>query len=79
MKFLKWAGIVWSVLATLIVILAVLVLKTPSKTEAHIFCAYNRVFVEFDEDGKRWGTTMLDYNGRPIPCEEHDVKIENTI
>jgi hypothetical protein len=55
-------------------------LKGKPVTETHAFCAYNRVFVEFEEDGKRWGTIMLDMNGRPMPChEENDIKVENTI
>jgi hypothetical protein len=30
------------------------------------------VFVEFEEDGKRWGTLMLDWGGKPIPCMEEN-------
>ena len=78
MKWLKWASIIWSVCASLLVILAFFSLKS-TKTETHLFCAYNRVFVEFEENGKLWGTMMLDYSGRPIPCDEEEVKIENTI
>jgi hypothetical protein len=65
---------------TLLVILAVLHRPKNNRVETHLFCAYNRVFVEFQEDGGRWGTLMLDSIGRPIPCFENDeVKIENTI
>ena len=77
MKWFKWAFIVWSVCATLIVLLAI---GSSSRTETHGFCAYGRLFVEFEENGKRWGTIMLDYDGRPIPCrEDSDIKVENTI
>ena len=78
MKILKWALIIWASCVTLLVLLAVSSKSTV--TETHVFCAYGRVFVEFDENGKRWGTIMLDYNGRPMPCrEDHSVKIENII
>jgi hypothetical protein len=30
------------------------------------------VFVEFDEDGNRWGTLLLNRHGKPIPCKEDD-------
>ncbi len=43
------------------------------QTRASTFCAYGRVFVEFEQGSKTWGTLMLDYGGRPIPCSEHDV------
>lgn len=65
---------------TLLVFLAVFQRPKDSKVETHLFCAYNRVFVEFEEKGSRWGALMLDAVGRPIPCfEDNEVKIENTI
>ena len=79
MKILRFAFLAWSVCITLIFAAAIFTTKHPV-TETHVFCAYNRVFVEFDENGKRWGTIMLDYSGRPVPCQSDDeVKIENTI
>ena len=45
---------------------------TPSVTHTRTFCAYNRVFVEFEEGSKVWGTLMLDSRGKPIPCSETD-------
>ena len=82
MKIIKWALIAWSACASLLILLAFVAVKPTVKTVTHTFCAYGRVFVEFEETGFRWGTIMLDYNGRPIPCREdndEDVKIENTI
>ena len=80
MKILKWAFIVWSTCATLIIVLGIAHSKSANVTATHVFCAYNRLFVEFEENGKSWGTIMLDYGGRPIPCKDtDDVKIENTI
>ncbi len=80
MKIVKWAFVTWSVCMTLLVLLAVFHKSKNNRTETHLFCAYNRVFVEFEEDGSRWGTMMLDHIGRPIPCFENDeVRIENTI
>ena len=80
MKILKWALIGWSICATLVIALALVASRSAPRSVSHVFCAYNRVFVEFEEDGKQWGTMFLDYSGRPIPCHtEDDVKIENTI
>jgi len=41
-------------------------------THARTFCAYNKVFVEFEEGKRVWGTMMLDSRGKPIPCSETD-------
>lgn len=80
MKILKWALLAWSVCASVLVLLALLGSKSSGSVTTHVFCAYSRLFVEFDEGGKRWGTIMLDYDGRAIPCkEDDDIKIENTI
>lgn len=35
-----------------------------------MFCAYDRVFVEFVEGSNTWGTMWVDNNGKPIPCKE---------
>jgi hypothetical protein len=35
-----------------------------------LFCAYDRVFVEFDDGKSVWGTMFLDDKGRPIPCKD---------
>ena len=47
-------------------------------THTRMFCAYGRVFVEFEEGGNIWGTMMLDQHGRPIPCKEDDVILERS-
>lgn len=74
MKILKWAFIIWSVTITVLVLISIGAPKEQSVTNA--FCAYNRIFVEFDENGKRWGTILLDYQGRPIPCiSDSDGKV----
>ena len=78
MKVLKWAVLVWATCSSLVVLFAFFSTKS-NRTETHIFCAYNRLFVEFDENGRLWGTIMIDYDGKPIPCKEEDVKLENTI
>lgn len=44
--------------------------------EAKRFCAYNRVFVEFKEGNTVWGTMLLDFEGRPIPCREEAEPVE---
>jgi len=35
------------------------------------FCAYGELYVEFERQGKIWGTTFLDELGRPVPCNEN--------
>lgn len=42
------------------------------ETDTHTskFCAYGKVFVEFDDGKSKWGTLMLDWEGKPIPCKE---------
>ena len=51
------------------------------KTSVTTFCAYGRTFIEFTENDKRWGTTLLDNNGRPVGCSEENIKesIKGTI
>jgi hypothetical protein len=34
------------------------------------FCAYGQIYVEFERNGKIWGTTYLDRNGKPIECDD---------
>lgn len=67
MKIVKWAFVVWVISVTLVIGLASV---GNHGTYVNTFCAYSRVFVEFEENGKRWGTIMLDYEGKPIPCVE---------
>jgi hypothetical protein len=77
MKTMKWVFLTW--VASLAVLF---LLDNVPATHTHSFCAYNRVFVEFEENGTKWGTIMLDYNGKPIPCNENDeepVAIPNHI
>jgi hypothetical protein len=40
----------------------------------HRFCAYGHLYVEFEHNHKVWGTTFLNNQGKPIPCEENDVQ-----
>jgi len=71
---------VWAVCITFLVGLAILIRVPQSITETRMFCAYGRVFVEFEDNSRIWGAMMLDLNGRPIPCREGDEpEISNTI
>ena len=38
------------------------------------FCAYGHIYVEFEHKNKTWGTTFLNSQGKPIPCDENDVQ-----
>jgi hypothetical protein len=40
----------------------------------HRFCAYGQVYVEFEHNGKTWGTTFLDERGKPVSCTDDDVQ-----
>ena len=55
-------------LALIVAIGALLVFTEPSRAESKIFCAYNRVFVEFEDGRHKWGTLLLDEDGKPINC-----------
>ena len=69
MKIVRWAFIAWTIIATLSVFTGYPISKN-YETATRSFCAYNRVFVEFEENGKVWGSIMLDMAGRPVPCKE---------
>ena len=75
------AVMVWIACTTLLVGLAVGIRSpTPLVTETRIFCAYGKIFVEFEDSGKIWGTLMLDLYGHPLPCKEgNEPEISNTI
>ena len=45
---------------------------------AQKFCAYGRVYVEFQHGNRVWGTTLLDNRGQPIGCTDEDA-IEKTV
>lgn len=38
-------------------------------SDVRFFCSSGRVFVEFEERGKVWGTMWLDDAGAPVSCE----------
>lgn len=54
----------------LVAVFSIFVIGTDVHVETRTFCAYNRLFVEFEERGHIWGTMMLDDNGLPIRCND---------
>ena len=71
---------IWAIIAAIIVVLIIDWATSSSAVSTRTFCAYNRTFVEFEERGRVWGTLILDFNGKPIPCSENiEVEIGNTI
>jgi hypothetical protein len=58
------------IVAAIMAAISLKLMLTSDETVAKTFCAYNRVFVEFEEHGSRWGVLMLDWEGHPIPCSE---------
>jgi hypothetical protein len=74
----KWLIIAWTISISLLFSLALN--KQRLVTETRTFCAYGRIFVEFEESGKVWGTLMLDFYGKPISCKEGlEPEIDNSI
>jgi hypothetical protein len=71
-KITKTVFAIWAFCTAILVM--VLIRMEYGTTYARTFCAYNRLFVEFEEGSKIWGTTMLDAKGRPIPCAETDTQ-----
>ncbi len=43
------------------------------RANARFFCAYGKVFIEFEEDGKVWGTMWVDEDGRPLACKSDNL------
>jgi hypothetical protein len=56
-------------LTALFLFLSVIPEQDTAYTSTQMFCAYGRLFVEFSEKNYKWGTTWLDKDGRPIPCQ----------
>lgn len=63
----RYAIVVW-----IIVVLGIVLLlpANRSETQTNVFCAYGKIFVEFEEGNHKWGTIFLNDNGKPIPCED---------
>ena len=58
-----------TLLALIVAIGVLLVFSEPSRAESKIFCAYNRLFVEFEDGRHKWGALLLDEDGRPMNCK----------
>ena len=63
-------GIAW--LVAVMLLLLIIDITPDSEPETKIFCAYGRVFIEFNSNGSTWGTLMLDDRGVPIPCSSEE-------
>jgi hypothetical protein len=61
----------------LIFLLVVVLAKIPLQSqdaEPNVFCAYDRLFVEFRNGRNTWGTILLDDEGLPVPCDSEAKK-----
>ena len=62
-----------------VIALAIVWLIVPARSSndlhTEIFCAYDSIFVEFDNNGNKWGTMLLDRQGHPIPCNNKIEKV----
>lgn len=60
------------ILGLLLFLLGVVAVKNMAsfdqETESNVFCAYDRLFVEFHRGPQVWGTILLDDDGLPVPC-----------
>jgi hypothetical protein len=68
-------------ITVLLLFIAGVLLVTPVRlsgdsVESRVFCAYGKVFVEFDDGKYKWGTMMLDSDGLPIDCKKY-IEPEN--
>ena len=67
------------IVAITTVILAIYI-KIPSN-DVRFFCSHDRVFIEFEENGKVWGTLWPDDDGKPQSCDSKQkvVTVSNSI
>ena len=64
----------WYLVILSVIMAGVIMTKHEPETHTGTFCAYGKVFVEFEEEGHKWGTIMLDNQGHPIPCDEDNLE-----
>lgn len=62
----------WIILSSIAgsVIIVLLLLSPASEPQGNtsLFCAYDRIFIEFDDGKYKWGTIFLDDDGKPMAC-----------
>jgi len=71
------------IILSVVILLAILIfypLENMYSDDIHTekFCAYGRVYVEFQHGNRVWGTTLLDSRGQPVRCADDD-SIEKTV
>jgi hypothetical protein len=42
-------------------------------SDIRFFCSHSRVFIEFEEGGKVWGTIWIDDDGKPLSCSDSAI------
>ena len=60
-------------IAIVVGVIAWLLEPIESETHTRQFCAYGRIYVEFQQGNKIWGTTFVDEDGKPIKCTENSL------
>jgi len=62
-------------LATAVILFTVMFASIGGKPRADIrfFCSHERVFIEFEENGKVWGTIWIDDDGKPLSCSDTTI------
>ena len=47
-------------------------LEQARQSNARVFCAFDRQWVEFQNANATWGAQMLDERGHPVPCDSKE-------
>ena len=80
MKKFNWT-LPRKIILSVVILLGILILyplEYSDDIHTQKFCAYGRVYVEFQHGNRVWGTTLLDNRGQPISCADDD-SIEKTV
>jgi hypothetical protein len=53
--------------------------NTNVRTQARMFCAYDKIFIEFDDGKNVWGALWLDRDGMPVTCRDGKNISDNAV
>ena len=60
-----------SIFVVVLFFVTIFFVENEAKSTTRLFCAYGKIFVEFEESHSTWGTLMLDNNGKPMSCRNN--------
>jgi hypothetical protein len=64
-------GIIFLLIALVTIVILLFFNNKTTPVESQIFCAYNRLFIEFDDGKYKWGTMLFDDDGHPMDCKRY--------